>query len=89
MELIILILSIFIASLTKFNKLILFQIFKTYKLIKDNINQIILEFHHAHLNDTTKEKFHKILELLSNIFTNVDFRKDPKGAWVSIIYCRK
>jgi len=59
--------------------------------IKDwtNINQIILEFHHAHLNDTTKEKFHKILELLSNIFTNVDFRKDPKGAWVSIIYCRK
>jgi FkbM family methyltransferase len=59
--------------------------------IKDwtNINQIILEFHHAHLNDITKEKFHKILELLSNIFTNVDFRKDPKGAWVSIIYCRK
>ena len=54
-----------------------------------NINQIILEYHHAHLNDTKKEKFHEILQLLRSKFTNVEFREDPKGAWVSIIYCSK
>ena len=54
-----------------------------------NINQIILEYHHAHLNDSDKSKFNEILNLLKNNFSSVEYRNDPKGAWVSIIYAKK
>ena len=50
--------------------------------------EIILEFHHAHLNDIlTKEKYFEIVDLLKTKFKNVNFRPETKGAWVTNIYC--
>ena len=46
-----------------------------------------MEFHHAHLNDKDKSKFHEIIELMEQNYNHVEYRKEPKGAWVSIIYC--
>jgi FkbM family methyltransferase len=53
------------------------------------IREFIMEFHHAHLNDKTLARFHTILNIMKNNFSYVEYREDPKGAWVSIIYCRK
>ena len=55
----------------------------------DGIREWIMEFHHAHLNDTkTHEKYNEILDLLRKHFKTVEARKDTKGAWVNIVYCR-
>ena len=64
-----------------------------------NINQIIFEFHHAHLNDmkahvrlnqiTFHDKYNEILDLMRQNFQFVEAREDTKGAWVNIVYCRK
>jgi FkbM family methyltransferase len=48
--------------------------------------EIILEFHHAHLNDQTQSKQMEIVENLQKHFKKVDYREEPKGAWVSIIH---
>jgi FkbM family methyltransferase len=54
-----------------------------------NIREFIMEFHHAHLNDTkTHEKYNEILDLLRKHFKTVEARADTKGAWVNIVYCR-
>lgn len=50
------------------------------------IKEFIMEFHHAHLLDKNQSKFKEIVGLMQQHFKNVEFRKDPKGAWVSIIY---
>lgn len=52
------------------------------------VRELIMEFHHAHLLDVGKEViFNEVLDILRKHFKNVEFRKDPKGAWVSNIYC--
>jgi len=54
----------------------------------DGINQLIMEFHHAHLDDIkTHDKYNEMLNFLRTKFNNVEARKDTKGAWVNIIYC--
>lgn len=54
------------------------------------IREIIIEFHHAHLLDMKKrEKYLQILQIMKKHFSNVDYRENPKGAWVSIIYAQK
>ena len=54
-----------------------------------NIREFIMEFHHAHLNDTkTHEKYNEILDFLRQHFKTVEARADTKGAWVNIVYCR-
>ena len=57
--------------------------------IKDwsNVRELIMEYHHAHLLDSDLRKFHEIVSLLQGHFSTVEYRKEPKGAWVSIIYC--
>lgn len=53
------------------------------------IKQLILEFHHAHLNDIkSHNKYNEILTLLQNNFTSVSAKADTKGAWVNTIYCK-
>jgi hypothetical protein len=64
--------------------------YECIRAIKDwsGINQIILEFHHNHLNDIkTHKKYREITSLLKQKFEKVDAKEDPKGSWVSIIYC--
>ena len=63
-----------------------------YEVIKAmnnfTIMEFIIEFHHAHLNDIkTKTKFHEIIGILEKQFDHVEYKKDPKGAWYSMIYC--
>ncbi len=52
-----------------------------------NVRELIMEYHHAHLLDSDLRKFHEIVSLLQGHFSTVEYRKEPKGAWVSIIYC--
>ena len=52
-----------------------------------NVRELVMEFHHAHLLDSDLRKFHEIVSLLQGHFSTVEYRKEPKGAWVSIIYC--
>ena len=55
----------------------------------DGIREFIMEFHHAHLDDIkTHDKYNEILDLLRKHFKTVEARKDTKGAWVNIVYCR-
>jgi len=55
----------------------------------DCVREIELEFHHAHLNDTkTHEKYNEIISLLKTHFSQVEGR-EPKGSWVTNIYCKK
>jgi FkbM family methyltransferase len=54
----------------------------------DNIQQLIFEFHHAHLNDIPHHtKYNEILDLMRSKFPNVEAREETKGAWVNIVYC--
>ena len=54
----------------------------------DNIQQLIFEFHHAHLNDIPHHtKYNEILDLMRSHFPNVEAREETKGAWVNIVYC--
>jgi FkbM family methyltransferase len=57
--------------------------------VKDwsRINQFIMEFHHAHLNDKDHKLYNQTLDLLRQHFPNVEARADTKGAWVNIVYC--
>lgn len=64
--------------------------YEVLKSIKnyDNIQQLIFEFHHAHLNDIPEHtKYNEILDLLRGHFPNVQAREDTKGAWVCVVYC--
>jgi len=64
--------------------------YEVLKSIKnyDNIQQLIFEFHHAHLNDIPEhKKYNEILDLLRGHFPNVSAREDTKGAWVCVVYC--
>ena len=64
--------------------------YEILKSIKDfnGFREIILEFHHAHLNDIqTRNKYTEIVELLKNKFKKVDYRPETKKAWVTNIYC--
>jgi len=57
----------------------------------DGIRELILEFHHAHLNDIkTHEKYNEILSLLRSRFSTVEARnsEDIGGAWTGLIYCK-
>ena len=54
-----------------------------------SLKQVIMEFHHAHLNDTkTRSKYNEILGILRKEFSTVDARnpEDIGGAWTGIIY---
>ena len=54
----------------------------------DNIQQLIFEFHHAHLDDIPHHtKYNEILDLMRIHFPNVEAREETKGAWVNIVYC--
>lgn len=59
--------------------------------IKDwsGINQFIMEFHHAHLNDKDHKLYNETLDLLRKHFPHVEARADTKGAWVNIVYCHR
>lgn len=64
--------------------------YECLKAIKDfkSVRELIVEFHHAHLNDIkTKEKYREIINILKKHFSNVEYRKETKKAWVSLIYC--
>ena len=55
-----------------------------------NVQEFVLEFHHAHLNDIkTHEKYHEIVGILEQHFGVVKYRPETKGAWVTLIYCSK
>ena len=55
----------------------------------EGIRELILEFHHAHLNDIkTHSKYNETIELLKSKFDEVQYREDTKGAWVNTIYCK-
>lgn len=53
------------------------------------INQFIMEFHHAHLNDKDHKIYNQTLDLLRQHFPHVEARADTKGAWVNIVYCHR
>jgi len=58
----------------------------------NGIREMILEFHHAHLNDIpAHEKYNEILTLLRSHFTRVEARPAEVlgGAWTGIIYCNE
>lgn len=58
------------------------------KNLLSNVREFIMEFHHAHLNDIGKEiLFKETISILKECFKSVTFRENPKGAWVSNIYC--
>jgi FkbM family methyltransferase len=59
--------------------------------VKDwsGINQFIMEFHHAHLNDKDHKLYNETLDLLRKHFPHVEARADTKGAWVNIVYCHR
>ena len=64
-----------------------YEILKSIKNF-DCFREIILEFHHAHLNDIkTRFKYFEIVELLKKKFRKVDYRAETKKAWVTNIYC--
>lgn len=53
-----------------------------------NVRELIMEYHHEHLSDIIHmRKFHRLLRIFQSHFSTVEYRKEPKGAWVSIIYC--
>lgn len=53
------------------------------------VREMQLEFHHAHLNDTkTHQKYNEIMALLKTHFNEVTGR-EPKGSWVTNVYCKK
>jgi FkbM family methyltransferase len=53
------------------------------------VREMQLEFHHAHLNDTkTHQKYNEIIALLRTHFKEVTGR-EPKGSWVTNVYCKK
>ena len=65
--------------------------YECIKAVEDfyEVREFILEFHHAHLNDTkTREKYNEILDILRGHFQIVDYKPEPKGAWVTLIYCK-
>lgn len=56
----------------------------------NGINQLIFEYHHAHLDDIkTHSKYSEILDLMGRNFPIVEARRETKGAWVSIVYCKR
>ena len=56
----------------------------------EGIRELEMEFHHAHLNDMkTREKYHEVLDIVKAEFPNVRYSEDPKGAWVTLIYCSR
>ena len=65
-----------------------YECLKNIKCNLKNVRELIMEFHHAHLLDVGKEIiFNEVLDILRKHFRTVEYRKDPKGAWVSNIYC--
>ena len=64
-----------------------------YEVIKDiksfdGVRELILEFHHTHLNDIkTQSKFREIVGILQTHFNHVDYKKEPKKSWTTLIYC--
>jgi len=48
--------------------------------------EIILEFHHAHLNDKDQKLQYEVVNHLKQHFKHVDFKENPKSAWVTIIH---
>lgn len=60
--------------------------------IKDfsGINQLVFEYHHAHLNDIkTHKKYVELLNMLAKHFPHIEAREETKGAWVNIVYCKR
>jgi len=64
-----------------------------YELLKvinlKNIDEIILEFHFICLKDKNKKKYNEIINILKNNFSIVDYKKDTKKAWTTIVYAKK
>ena len=65
-----------------------YEILKAVKSFK-GIREMIMEFHHAHLNDKNYSKHKEIVALLEKHFKKVVYNNNPKGAWVTPIYCKK
>lgn len=66
--------------------------YEVLKAINDysGIEQLIFEFHHAHLLDQKDHSmYNEILELMRSNFPNVEAREEVKGAWVNIVYCHR
>jgi len=65
-----------------------YECLKAVKSFK-GVKELILEFHHAHLNDIkTRDKYKEIISILKNHFKEVSYKEEPKGAWVTLIYCK-
>ena len=56
--------------------------------ILSSAREFIMEFHHAHLNDIGSEVlFREVIDIMQNNYDVVKYRAEPKGAWVSNIFC--
>ena len=65
-----------------------YECIKAVKSFK-GIQQFIIEFHHAHLNDIkTRVKYKEIITILKKNFKEVNYREETKKAWVTLIYCK-
>lgn len=54
------------------------------------VRDIILEFHHAHLNDIPEQtKHHALVEHLGKHFPTVDWVRQPKKAWVTMVHAHQ
>jgi FkbM family methyltransferase len=56
------------------------------------VRELIMEFHHAHLNENEPGKprpcYQQTLARLREFFDVVEFKEEPKKAWVTLIYCK-
>jgi FkbM family methyltransferase len=58
-----------------------------HNLLK-GVRELILEFHHAHLNDIeSRDKYTEVINVLKKCFYNVDYKEHTKKAWVTIVHC--
>ena len=65
-----------------------YELIKSIKSFK-GIREMIIEFHHSELNDKTHEKYKEVTSLLKTKFAHVTYNDNPKGAWVTLIYCKR
>jgi FkbM family methyltransferase len=57
----------------------------------NGVRELIMEFHHAHLNENKPDKprpiYEEMLYILQNHFEHIAYIPEPKKAWCTNIYC--
>ena len=60
-----------------------------HELLK-GVRELILEFHHAHLNDIeSRSKYREVINILKKCFYFVNYKEETKKAWVTIVHCKQ